>query len=325
MDNGSANAGMMEVARLAAQKRDQWKRGLRVCFWSGHSHGRYSGSAWYADTFWDELDRRCAAHVNVDSLGGVGATVLGHSASMTELLHLARDAVQTHTNQTYTGKRKNRSSDDSFIGIGIPSMLGSVSEQESKHAAARNALGWWWHTPHDTIDKVDEANLIRDTKILVQIVGRLLSEPVLPLDHAATAEALLKQLEALQGPLGDRLPIAPLVALATGVRDTAAAVGGQGAGIDGARAARASLALMRASRALVPADYAGGERFDPPHALPVPDWSTLQPLRDLAAAEPESDAARFLMVDALRARNRVQYALRQAQLALDEAAAALAS
>ena len=170
MDNGSANAGMMEAARLCAERRSEWKRGLRVCFWSGHSHGRYSGSAWYADEHWGELDRRCVAHVNVDSLGGTGATVLSHAAAMSELKHLARDAVQRHTNQTYVGKRKNRSSDESFVGIGIPSMFGSISEQATKHAQARNALGWWWHTPHDLIDKVDEGNQVRDTRILTEVV-----------------------------------------------------------------------------------------------------------------------------------------------------------
>ncbi len=191
MDNGSANAGMMEVARLCAQHRAAWKRGLRVCFWSGHSHGRYSGSAWYADAHWDELDRRCIAHVNVDSLGGTGASVLSNAASMAALHALAGEAITRHTNQAYKGKRKNRSSDDSFVGLGIPSMFGTLSEQESKHAAARNALGWWWHTPHDLIDKVDEANLVRDARVMTEVVWRLLATPVAPLDHAATAASLL--------------------------------------------------------------------------------------------------------------------------------------
>lgn len=325
MDNGSANAGMLEVARLCAQRRDRWRRGLRVCFWSGHSHGRYSGSAWYADAHWDELDRRCAAHVNVDSLGGIGAAKLDRAAAMTELLHLARDAVQAQTNQTYEGKRKARNSDESFVGIGIPSMLGAISEQADKHAAARNALGWWWHTPHDLIDKVDEANLVRDAAVLADVVWRLLSEPLLPLDHAATAAALLAELEALRAPLEERgLPLAPLAELAAGVRDAASAIRSHEARSDAAKAARASLALMRASRALVPADYANGERFEQLPALSVPDWSALQPLRDLAAAPPGSDEARFRMVDALRARNRVQHALRQAQAALDGATDALA-
>lgn len=60
MDNGSANATMLELARLLAGQRAQWRRGLRLCFWSGHSHGRYSGSTWYADQHWEELGRRCA-------------------------------------------------------------------------------------------------------------------------------------------------------------------------------------------------------------------------------------------------------------------------
>jgi hypothetical protein len=323
MDNGSANAGMMEVARLVAQNRSAWKRGFRICFWSGHSHGRYSGSAWYADAHWDELDRRCVAHVNVDSLGGAGATVLENTAAMTELRHLAAAAVQSNTNQTYKGKRKARSSDDSFVGIGVPSMLGSISEQPSKHAQARNALGWWWHTPHDLIDKVDEANLVRDTRVLLQVVWRLVSEAVAPLDHAATAEALLKELAPLAQSLQGRFDVAPLVAAAEAVRDAAAKVNGHRGAVSEAAAAAATAALMRASRALVPADYTAGDRFLHPHALPMPTWATLQPIRDLTATAAGSDEEKYATVDAMRARNRVAFALREAQAALNAARAAL--
>ncbi|HEV7268284.1 MAG TPA: M28 family peptidase [Falsiroseomonas sp.] len=322
MDNGSADAGMMEAARLCFAQRNVWQRGLRVCFWSGHSHGRYSGSAWYADAHWDELDRRCVAHVNVDSLGGVGATVLSNAAAMAELKHLAAQAVEAHTNQTYKGKRKARSSDESFVGIGIPSMLGSISEQAQKHEQARNALGWWWHTPHDLIDKVDEANLVRDTRVLTQVVWRLLASPVVPLDHAATAEALLAELAPLATALDGRFDVSPLVAGATAVRDAAASVAKRSPR-DTAAAAAASAALMRVSRALVPADYTNGDRFLHPHALPMPAWATLQPIRDLAATPAGSDSEKFAAVDALRARNRVGFALREAKRALDDALAAL--
>src|SRR5439155_1330942 len=71
MDNAGANAVMMEAGRLLARTR--LYRGLRLTFWSGHSHGRYAGSAWYVDSHWDELNARCAAHLNVDSVGGRGA------------------------------------------------------------------------------------------------------------------------------------------------------------------------------------------------------------------------------------------------------------
>jgi hypothetical protein len=323
MDNGSANAGMMEVARLCALRHAEWKRGLRICFWSGHSHGRYSGSAWYADAHWDELDRRCVAHVNVDSLGGAGATVLGNAAAMAELHHLASDAITRNTNQAYTGKRKNRSSDDSFVGVGIPSMFGTLSEQPAKHAAARNALGWWWHTPHDLIDKVDEANLVRDARIMADVVWRLLATPVVPLDHAATAASLLAELAPLAAALEGRFDVAPLADAARRVQAAAAAVAARAPAASPGTAVAASAALMRVSRALVPADYTAGDRFLHPHALPMPDWATLQPIRDLAATPAGSDAEKFAAVDALRARNRVAFALRQAEAALAEALAAL--
>ncbi len=322
MDNGSANAGMLEVARLCAQHRGQWKRGLRVCFWSGHSHGRYSGSAWYADEHWEELDRRCAAHVNVDSLGAVGAEILRNTAAMTELRHLAAEAIPMVSGQEYKGKRKARSSDESFVGIGIPSMYGSISEQKPGPVPTRNNLGWWWHTPHDTIDKIDEANLVRDTRVLVQTVWRLLTDPVLPLDHAATAEALLAELDTLGKALGGRFAIDGLVAGAAAVRDKARAVQARAPDVSAAQAARIDRALMRASRALVPADYAAGDRFSHPHALPMPAWATLQPIRDLAATQAGADQAMFAAVDATRARNRLAHALREAAAALDDALAA---
>jgi Iap family predicted aminopeptidase len=312
MDNGSANAGMMEIARIAAQHRRGWKRGLRLCFWSGHSHGRYSGSAWYADTHWDELERRCVAHVNVDSLGGIGATELAGAAAMAELRHLARQAVEAEVNVPYRGKRKTRNSDESFGGIGIPSMFGAVSAQPHAHGRARNHLGWWWHTPHDLIDKVDEANLVRDTRVLARALWRLLADPVVPLDTAAMAQTLATELEALAPRLRDRLPVDVLLAAARDVQARAA----RRQASPGSDPDAASRALMGVSRALVPLDANDGDRFGHPPALPLPDWSALEPLRVLAAAEPGTDAARLAATAAYRARNRVQHALRQALHAL---------
>src|SRR5690606_31051813 len=76
MDNGSANATMIEVARILANHRDELRRGVRFAFWSGHSQARYAGSTWFADAYWFDLRDRCVAHVNVDSTGGKGATDL---------------------------------------------------------------------------------------------------------------------------------------------------------------------------------------------------------------------------------------------------------
>jgi hypothetical protein len=304
MDNGGANATMLESARLLAREQARWRRGLRLCFWSGHSHGRYSGSTWYADQYWEELDRRCVAHVNVDSTGAIGATVLSNTAAAPELVGLAADAIRTQAGQAYAGKRMSRSSDQSFWGIGIPAMFGALSEQPPSPVKMRNALGWWWHTPHDTLDKIDAANLLRDTRVYVYTLHRLLTDAILPLDFVAHADALLAELASLRDALGDRFDLSHVIAAAHGVRAVAAEGG------------KHDHALMRASRALDPLYYTTGDRFVHDAALPLPAWPVLWPVRELARTAADSDEARFLTVSAMRARNRMLHALHLARAAL---------
>ncbi len=301
MDNGSANASMLEVARLCAQQQGEWRRGLRLCFWSGHSHGRYSGSTWYVDEHWDELDRRCVAHINVDSVGAEGADILGNVGSMSALGALAAEAIETHSGQRLLGKRMSRGADQSFNGVGLPALFGDLSEPVPTPVGAHC---WWWHTPDDLADKISEPNMVRDTRIYVHAVWRLLTDRVLPLDFGAYAEELLGELERLRSALGERLSVDGLVDAAMALRESAAGLRGD--------AERVNQALMRMSRALVPMDYTSGDRFAHDPALALPAWPTLQPLRALAGAAVGSDEARFLTVGAVRARNRVAHALREA-------------
>jgi Peptidase family M28 len=312
MDNGGANATMLEVARLCAQHRDRWQRGLRLCFWSGHSHGRYSGSAWYADEHWTELERRCVAHVNIDSTGAIGATVLSNAASMAELASLAAEAVRTEAGSDYVGRPMDRSSDQSFWGIGLPSMLGSLSEQAPGPVKLRNKLGWWWHTPEDTLDKIDEANLVRDTRVFVHVLWRLLTDPVLPLDYTAWAARLSDELQGLARQLGDRLSLAPVI-------DAARAVGEAATAVRTRPPMKANATLMQVSRILVPLHTGVGGRFAHDPALPQPPWPALAALRELAGTAPRSDEARFAAVAARRARNRLMHALGRARHVLNAA------
>ncbi len=311
MDNGSANATMLECARVLAGAHGAWRRGLRLCFWSGHSHGRYSGSSWYVDNHWDELERLCAVHVNVDSTGGIGATVLGEAAAAAELTGLAAAAIAAETNERHGAKRNARNSDMTFWGVGIPSMFGSLSVQPPGPVKMRNPLGWWWHTPEDLLDKVDAANLVRDTRVFVRVLWRLLTEPVLPLDYAAHAAALLRELQALDG----AIPLEPLLEQAKQVETMATRLLQPGHDPD-----RVNRALMQVSRALVPMDYTTGDRFSHDPALPQSPWPVLDPIR--ALADVPEERRRFALVDAIRARNRMLHALRQASRALGAALAA---
>ena len=319
MDNGGANATMMEVARLCALRHHAWKRGLRVAFWSGHSQGRYSSSAWYADQHWEELDRRALAHVNVDSTGGQGNTVVADTGAATELRGLARDAVGTEGNQNYQGRRMGRAGDQSFWGIGVPSMFGNMSEQPATGAPNASVVvfgggarlghgtGWWWHTPHDRLDKMDQTILVRDTAIFLRAVWRLLTDLMLPLDYAEHARYLAGELRSFQDAVGCRFDLAPLLSRAEALAGACDRLrsGQLDAGTVNAR-------LKALARTLVPMDYTEGDRFGHDPATPQGIYPALQCIRRLAASAPDSDDARSLEITARRACNRVGVALLQA-------------
>ena len=305
MDNGSANAAMLEVARVLAPDRAGFRRGLRLAFWSGHSHGRYSSSAWYADANWAELAERCVCHVNVDSLGGVDADTFATN-SMPETAPLGIRAVKEAANAILDAKRVGRNSDQSFLGAGVPSLLGSVSHQTD------GSLGWWWHTPHDTLDKIDPARLVRDTRVFVRAISSLLEDPVLPLDYGAAARDLRKSLEDLQQAAPD-FDLAPAPAAAARLealcdRLTRAAVDVKG----GAAARSINTCLRQVGRALIPAIYTSTGPFAHDPALETPFLPRLAAVRRLAALPAGGDEAKFLRVDLVRGRNAVTAAIQEA-------------
>lgn len=328
MDNGTANATMLEVARLFAPERARLARGLRLCFWSGHSHGRYSGSTWYADYHWDELARRCVAHVNVDSTGAKGNTVLTDALASSELFGLAAEAIGKHGGQTLDRHRMSRAGDQSFWGIGIPSMFMGMGEQPLGASNVMGAIlggsnrkssgfGWWWHTPDDTLDKIDPDLLARDTRIYVHALWRLLTDPVLPLDYGAHAQALATEIKALDGALVGRLDLASTIKRVEALllRTAALSARTERAATEADRHA-INASITAVSRALVPIDYTRGDRFEPDPALGQSAYPVLDPIRRLATAQAGSDAEKFAAVAARRAANRLNAALDEANAAL---------
>jgi hypothetical protein len=335
MDNGGANATMMEVARLCAQQREKWRRGLRVIFWSGHSHGRYSSSSWYAEQNWEELERRALVHVNVDSTGGKGNTVVADTTAAAELRHVARDAIRAQGGQEFSNRRMSRAGDQSFWGIGVPSIFGNMSEQPASANANASAsvfgggnrlghgTGWWWHTPYDTLDKIEEEILVRDTRIYLDVVWRLLTSPVLPFDYAEHGRYLQAELESLQEAAGDRFDLSELAVRAARLTDACDRLDRAAGSARDREVDILNRTLVKVARALVPVDYTTGDRFGQDPAVAQASYPALQPLRELPRHPAGSDAALFLEVGLTRARNRVAYALREAIEAAEEGLAQL--
>jgi hypothetical protein len=312
MDNGGANATMLEVARVLAARRAEWRRALRVIFWSGHSQGRYSSSTWYADHHWEELEARAVAHVNVDSTGGRGNTVVADTTAAAELAGLATEALEAQAGQRFSGRRMSRAGDQSFWGIGVPAIFANMSEQPARAGEANASAavfgggtrqgagtGWWWHTPEDTLDKLDSAILERDTRIYLHVVERLLTAPVLPLDLAAAARELAVTLGDLQRTAGDALDLSGCLERAHALESRLAALED-----------RSDERLRRLSRLIVPLAYTRGDRFGHDPALEQPCLPALADVSRLA--EVGGDERRFLLVRLRRAANRTAFALGQA-------------
>jgi 2-dehydropantoate 2-reductase len=336
MDNASANATMLEVARLLATHRDRLRRGLRVAFWSGHSHGRYAGSAWYADHAWADLHRRCLLHLNCDSTGARGATDYARLHVTEDAQPFAETVVHDVTGQPARGHRFSRAGDQSFWGAGVPSAfmsLSGVPKQDTELSRAmERILGssgfpWWWHTREDTIDKIDPGVLALDTKVYLAATLRAVNAPLVPLDHARAARSLLAVAEELQSVAGRRFDLGPALAAVRRLAERADALARALAGLAGsaqgaATLDRANRALVRLSRVLVPLAYTTGDPFRHDLALPLPPLAGLQGVRELARLDPGSDDFKFAAAALVREQNRAVHALEEAGELIDEFLAA---
>ena len=309
MDNASANATMLEIGRLCAAHGDELRRGLRLAFWSGHSHARYAGSAWYADNFWADLRTRCVCHVNAESTGGMGADDLTGLGNMAETYGFIARAIRELAGQELNYRRMGRNSDQSFTGIGVPTVLSGLSAQPG------GGLGAWWHTPDDTLDKVDPARLVRDTQIYLAACWRLCTLPVLPFDFLATADELGARLSELTAVAGQNFDLAPLTEALAAFRADAARLDTI-VGNDSQRTEALNAALLAVAHALIPVNYTVAGPFEIDPALDQPALPGLTALATLATLEPGSDAYHFLRTQLVRERNRVWHALTTAHEAL---------
>jgi hypothetical protein len=312
MDNGSANAVQLELARLLAARRARLRRGVRFAFWSGHSHGRYAGSTWYADSHWAELRARAVLHLNVDSPGGRGAGVLGEAPTMAETWALAADSVRAVAGQPLQRQRIGRNGDQSFWGVGLPSLFVSLSSQPEG-----TALGWWWHTTADTPDKLDPANLRRDAQVYALVLWRWCTAPVLPLDYRATAAELREELGTLRAAAGDAFDLGPVLAAAERLDSAAERL----AGVDAPDLDVLNDALVRMGRELTPVLYTECGPFEHDRALPTGYLPGLQPAGRLA--ELPDDERRAALVGLVRARNRVVHGIESAAAIAERAVAEL--
>ena len=194
-DNVTGDSCVLELARILKQFDGKLRYGIRFAWWPGHSHGRYSGSTWYADTFWHDLRDHAIAYFNIDSPGVRGATVYVPRHQMAEVSEFnemmttevtgwatikssnAQLALGKRSDKYVSPTRPSRAADQSFWGIGVSSMsvysMLTPDDADRDHNVGGSGGAWWWHSEHETIDKFDSAILAQDTHLYAAIMLRL--------------------------------------------------------------------------------------------------------------------------------------------------------
>jgi N-acetylated-alpha-linked acidic dipeptidase len=326
-DNATGDATLLEVARVLGKNRDRLARSLRIAWWSGHSHGRYAGSTWYADTFALDLMENCVSHVNCDSPGCRWATVYDNVMWVAEAETLGKEVIHDVTGQEATGLRPLRAGDCSFNNIGIPiyfmlssTMPADLIAEKGYYPVGGCGANIAWHTEDDVLEIADRDNLLRDIKVYTAALLRSLNAPVHPFDYRATVEDLrghVKRYAEAAGAHFDFSPaLAELDALGAALdRFYAAVAASNPADATAASAANAVQRLL--GRELIGVGYSRDGRFrqDPARtAAPLPD---LAPARQLVGQEAGSDLAHVIAIHLTRGQNRLFWACRAARQAIE--------
>lgn len=203
-DNAVGNGFKLELAKRLFEKRGQLARSIWIAFWPGHETTTMSGSTWFVDHFWDELTSRGAVYINVDTLGLAGSSeMLIHCSP--ELAPFASSVAQDTLGEAPRIATLAKTGDQSFFGIGIPSLYGRTGYTQETLRATHNAtLGWWNHShpSQDNMDKVDGALVEKAGMVMENWVHAYSTIERLPAQFSRVALEVSSRLEEL-------LPIAP--------------------------------------------------------------------------------------------------------------------
>ena len=324
-DNATGDASLLEMARVLYENRDKLKRSVRVCWWPGHSTGRYAGSTWFADNFALDLDENCVASVNCDSPGCRWATEFINLCMMSETEDFLSEVIEEVAGKKAEGERPHRAGDYSFNNIGLSSylMLSSTMAERAREEKGYYTVGGCggniaWHTENDTLEIADKDILLRDIKVYLLAVLRNANAEILPFDWRKTADEFLTTIDGYQTKAGDRFDLTP-------VRDEAEALkAALAAFYDGIadgdiKPAAANHVIQRLARIFVPLNFTREQRFRHDPAIPIPALPALSAAADLDKLGPEKLG--FARTQLVRGQNRVIAAMKEARTLIEAAKA----
>jgi hypothetical protein len=274
--------------------------------------------------------------MNIDSPGVIGATEW-YSNSSSELYHFNKYNMEEFSREFVGAPIKVsystwvfRAGDQSFTGIGI-SRLGCNTNipQDSPlkgKTTGGGAGGWWWHTLHDTIDKGDKELLALSMAVNITTVLRLCNSPILPFNFEPTSEDFIYTFKELQESSGGNFDLSSLIEKAEMMKLEAKKLENHlqkimliynSLSAEDKEKVREHLReidhmLLHIVRFLMPVYCTESGRFDQDPAVRIPPLPILQPVRELARMDPNTDEARFLKTGLIRKVNKVSHSITEA-------------
>ncbi len=315
-DNATGDATMLEIARVLWANRDKLKRSVRICWWPGHSTGRYAGSTWFSDAFALDLEENAVAQVNCDSPGCRWASEFINLCRMSETEDFLADVIQEVAGKAIEGERPHRAGDYSFNNIGISSylMLSStmpdiLREEKGYYTVGGCGGNIAWHTENDTLEIADKDILLRDIKVYLLAVLRNANATILPFDWRATAREFAGTVANYQQAAGDRFDLTPSKKAVAELSQALDMFYGKiEAGTIDAKVA--NQVIQDLARILVPINFTRVARFHHDPALTIP------PLPSIAVAgelDKHGETLGFAKTQLVRGQNQLVSALRQAR------------
>jgi hypothetical protein len=295
----------------------------------GHETGTMISSARFADVNWDRLRRSCVAYIQIDQPGIIGGTVW-HQRSTDDVQAFAVETIREIVGEMpiHSG-RMQKVGDASFFGVGLPCLSGGMSytEEELKRTALAT-LGWWHHSIHNTMDKIDKNLLALSLRVYARWMWTFLTEPILPCQYLPLAIRFVDRLTELARIDAPDIDMVGAVERAKEFQQLAQWLDDQSrkwklrspTAADGESAASLlNAAMIKLSRTLVPIASTvvgpyGQDRYG--HAWQGQMIPSLAPYGNLAKYARDTEEFQTLWVSMIRARNRVVDALDHANAIL---------
>jgi Iap family predicted aminopeptidase len=331
---GSCNAlgcaSTLEAARLMSRFSGKLRRGLELVWFQGHETGIMSGSTWYLDNHWASLNPGCVAYLNNDTTNMIHSTIYtvdGDPVLRDFLISTVRELAELERAPFKMPGPKyqpNKIGDQSFLGIGVPSVRVHMTFPPEALSEVGAGGGWWYHSEYDTLDKCDPETMYMAEKAQTLVITRLCTLPVLPYKIVALADWMIDSLAELEGLARGSINLDEVEGKAITFKEKASLLDERTGKIaeaydEGVRGLKEDVetvnrCLMKISRILNPVNYTLRGKYDQDYygaeyIKPIP---ILRPVEELAKLNPDATEYKTLETKLVRARNQVGDAIEDA-------------